>query len=333
MCKARNGAKGAKDGSVAMTSGSTIPPLVDVAPRVYVGPDPDPKIMAAVLAAGAVLVALDQAEVAVWTSLDPTTFPTAAGVSDDLRWVQLLSAGVEKWIDSGVVDDTRTWTSARGASALTVAEHALAMLLAVRRRLVEAARANHWRSELEGHPLSGATALIVGCGAIGRALIPMLASLDVTSLAVTRSGRVVEGATGSYAAEHLPELWRRADIVVLAAPATARTRHLVDRNVLRALPGHAVVVNVARGSLIDTDALVQGLRSREIAGAALDVTDPEPLPTGHPLWDLDSVLVTPHNANPEIAWKANVGRRVAENLRRYRAGEALLGVIDLQRSY
>jgi phosphoglycerate dehydrogenase-like enzyme len=92
-------------------------------------------------------------------------------------------------------------------------------------------------------------------------------------------------------------------------------------------------VNVARGSLVDTDALVNALRSHDIAGAALDVTDPEPLPEGHPLWELDTVLVTPHNANPEIAWKANVARRVSENLRRYRDGDMLVGLIDLQRSY
>lgn len=316
-----------------MTPVGTIPRSAGTVPRVYVGPDPDPTIMAAVEAAGAILVPMDEADVAVWTSLDPGSFPTGAGVSGAVRWVQLLSAGVENWIASGVVDDSRTWTSARGASALTVAEHALAMLLAIRRRLVEAARAEEWRSEMEGHPLPGATALIVGCGAIGSALIPMLASLDVASVAVTRSGRAVDGAAESYAAEDLPGLWRRADIVVLAAPATSRTRHLIDRHVLRELPRHAVIVNVARGSLVETDALVQALRAGDIAGAALDVTDPEPLPAGHPLWRFDTVLVTPHNANPEIAWKANVARRVAENLRRYRDGDELVGVIDLRRSY
>ena len=318
---------------MAMTPKSTIPRTADTSPRVYVGPEPDPTIMAAVLTGGGILVPLDDAEAAVWTSLDPATFPAAIAVNGSVRWVQLLSAGVENWIASGVVDGSRTWTSARGASALTVAEHALAMLLAVRRRLVEAARARQWRSELEGHPLPGATALIVGCGAIGSSLIPMLASLDVATIAVTRSGRTVAGAAESYAADDLPALWPRADVVVIAAPATDRTRHLVDRRVLAALPRHAVIVNVARGSLIDTDALVEALRAHEIAGAALDVTDPEPLPPGHPLWELDTALVTPHNANPEIAWKANVARRVAENLRRYRAGDELVGVIDLLRSY
>ena len=156
----------------------------------------------------------------------------------------------------------------------------------------------------------------------------------------TCAGRITEAEGDAFdcvellfAADDLPALWPRADVVVIAAPATDRTRHLVDRRVLAALPRHAVIVNVARGSLIDTDALVEALRAHEIAGAALDVTDPEPLPPGHPLWELDTALVTPHNANPEIAWKANVARRVAENLRRYRAGDELVGVIDLLRSY
>lgn len=318
---------------MAMTPESTVPSTAGAQPRVYVGPEPDGRIMSAVLASGAELVPLNQAEVAVWTSLDPATFAATAASAGSVRWVQLLSAGVENWIEAGVVDRSRTWTSARGASALTVAEHALAMMLALRRRLVEAARASQWRSELDGHPLPGSTALIVGCGAIGTALIPMLTSLEVRTIAVTRTGREVAGAAESFASEELPALWSRADIVVLAAPATDRTRHVIDREVLEELPRHAVIVNVARGSLIDTDALVAALRAGQVAGAALDVTDPEPLPDGHPLWRFDSVLVTPHNANPEVAWKSNVSRRVTENLRRYRDGDALIGVIDLQRSY
>ena len=96
---------------------------------------------------------------------------------------------------------------------------------------------------------------------------------------------------------------------------------------------HGILINVGRGSLVDTDALVSALQSGTIAGAGLDVTDPEPLPAGHPLWSMANVLVTPHDANPDVAWKANVARRIAVNMQRYRAKEDLLGVVDLQRSY
>ncbi len=299
---------------------------------VYVGPHPDPLISDAVRRAGGTLSPLESATVAIWTSLDPATWRDARA-GDGVRWVQLLSAGVENWIASGVLDSGRLWTSARGASALTVAEHALALLLAVRRRLVECARVDEWRSDIEGVPLRGSTALIVGCGAIGSAMIPMLTSLEVETVAVTRSGRTVAGAAESHSSAELASLWPRADIVVLAAPATPQTRHIVDAGVLAALPRHATLINVARGTLVDTDALVDALRSGEIAGAGLDVTEPEPLPAGHPLWTMDSVLVTPHDANPGVAWKANVARRVTENLRRYRAGDGLVGTIDLTRHY
>ncbi len=301
-------------------------------PAVFVGPDPDALIMDAVVRAGAVLAPLEAASAAIWTSLDPTTWRDA-DAPDSVEWVQLLSAGVENWIASGVLDADRVWTSARGASALTVAEHALALLLAVRRRLVECARATEWQSAIEGVPLRGSTVLIVGCGAIGTALIPMLTSLQVGAIAVTRSGRTVAGATESYPASELRSLWHRADIVVLAAPATPQTNRIIDSRVLEALPRHATLINVARGSLVDTDALVEHLRRGSIAGAGLDVTDPEPLPTGHALWTMDNVLVTPHDANPEIAWKVNVAARVAENLQRYRAGVSLVGTIDLARNY
>lgn len=298
---------------------------------VHVGPERDPLIERAVLDTGSRLVPLDEAEAAVWTSLDPATW-VAARPPAGVRWVQLLSAGVERWIETGVAGDGRTWTSAAGASDLTVAEHALGLLIAVRRRFVECARAERW-NQIEGLPLRGATALIVGCGAIGRALIPMLAALEVDVIAVTRSGRQVHGAIESHSANRLPSLWPRADLVIVAAPSTPQTRNIVDRAALSLMPDHAVLVNVARGALVDTDALVEALTSGGIAGAGLDVTEPEPLPDGHPLWSMPNVLITPHDANPEIAWKANVAQRVVRNIRRFLAGEELIETIDLRRNY
>lgn len=152
-------------------------------------------------------------------------------------------------------------------------------------------------------------------------------------LAVTRSGSTVDGARSSHSPDELNRLWPRADAVVLATPATTATRHLIDAEVLAMLPSHAVIVNIARGTLIDTEALVEALRAGAIGGAGLDVTDPEPLPPGHPLWSMPNVLITPHVANPDIAWRPNVAGRVEENLRRYLAGRPLLGVIDRIRGY
>ncbi len=297
--------------------------------RIHVGPDEDEAIRGAVERAGGTLAEPDGADGIVWLGGPDDLRPR---LNDGVRWVQLPSAGVENWVSSGILDDRRTWTSAVGAYAPQVAEHALALVLATARRLGETARLSHWEP-LFGRTLKDATVAIVGAGGIGQALIPMLAPLGVRIVAVTRSGREVPGADESLSTEELGDLWPRADVVVVAAPATAATRHLIDAEALRALPAHALLVNVARGSLIDTDALVAALRDGEIGAAGLDVTDPEPLPDGHPLWEEPRALITPHTANPPEAMNAALAARVRDNVARFASGEELLGVVDPERAY
>jgi D-3-phosphoglycerate dehydrogenase len=192
---------------------------VSTTPKVHVGPSAPEVVVEAVRRGGAEVVAAQEAEAVVWLG-----GPDGLGdlLHDGVRWVQLPSAGVEGWLDSGVVDDRRVWTSATGAYAQDVAEHALALLLAGRRRLAECARARRWEQEdLAGRPLPGATVAVVGAGGIGRALLAMLAPLGVRTIAVTRSGREVPGADESVPAERLDAVWPRADVVVVAAPATS----------------------------------------------------------------------------------------------------------------
>ena len=300
-------------------------------PRLHVGPDADSALVEAARRAEAELVAPEDAEAFVWVG-GPDALPPV--LHPGVRWVQLPNAGVEKWLDAGIIDRERTWTSAAGVYAHTVAEHALGLMLAGARKLPDAVRATSWRTaELNGHTLEGLRVAIVGAGGIGRSLIRMLEPFGTEVIAITRSGREVEGATESLPADRLAEVWPRADVVVVAAPATEATRHLLGEDELRALPSGAWIVNVARGSLIDTDALVRVLREGAIAGAALDVTDPEPLPDGHPLWSEPRALITPHTANPPQALIRRLAGRVEENVRRFAAGEELLGVIDLDRDY
>jgi phosphoglycerate dehydrogenase-like enzyme len=173
----------------------------------------------------------------------------------------------------------------------------------------------------------------LGAGGIGRALIRLLEPFDTRVLAVTHSGREVPGATESYAAERIDELWLEGDFFVLAAPATIASSKLIGARQLAAMQSHAWVVNVARGSLIDTDALVEALGAGSIGGAALDVTDPEPLPEGHPLWTEPRVLITPHAANPPDALIRRLAERVEENVARYASGKDLVGVIDVEAGY
>lgn len=187
------------------------------------------------------------------------------------------------WFDAGVIDDKRVWTSAAGAYAGNVAEHTMMLLLAGVRSLPEQLAAQSWRKE-EFDPrvgtLQGSTVAIIGCGGIGRALIPYLAASRVKVIAITRSGTPVEGASETLSADRTGEIWSKADHFVIAAPSTSATRHLVGKAELDQMSESSWIVNIARGTLVDTDALVDALEAGSIGGAALDVTDPEPLPDG-----------------------------------------------------
>ncbi len=287
-------------------------------PTVHVAPESDRAIEEAVRAGGGETGPLERAEALVWVDSSPDEFP--GELPDSVRWVQLPSAGVELWLDR--IDRDRDWTSAAGAYGRPVAEHALMLMLAGARRLAECARAKRW-SRPPIMPLEGATVAIVGAGGIGRALIELLEPLRVEVLAVTRRGR-----DGTLPIERAGEVWPRAHHVVIAAPATAATRHLVGAAELAAMREDAWLVNVARGSLVDTDALVAALADGAIGGAALDVTDPEPLPEGHPLWSEPRALITPHVANPDATLRRYLAELVRENVERLRAGEPLVSLID-----
>ena len=292
-------------------------------PTVHVAPEPDPEVEAAVRAAGGEIGPLEQAEGLVWVDSNPDEFP--AELPDGVRWVQLPSAGVERWLDR--IDGDREWTSAAPAFGRSVAEHALALMLAGVRRLHVFARARTWTRPAIGQ-LARSTVAIVGTGEIGRALIELLEPFEVEVLALTRRGR-----DGTLPVERLSEVLPRADFVVIAAPATPATRHLIGAEELAAMREDAWLVNVSRGALVDTDALVAALEAGSIAGAALDVTDPEPLPDDHPLWSQPRALITAHVANPDATLRRDLAELVGEQVRRLAAGEPLLSPVDRDAGY
>lgn len=302
-------------------------------PRIHLGPTVDDDLAAALTRAGGVLAPLDDSDAVVWTA-GPDSFPSE--LPDRIRWVQLPSAGVESWLDACIVDADRTWTSAAGAYSRTVAQHAIMLLLAGVRHLPEQLDATSWR-KAEFDPrvgtLDGTTVAIVGCGGIGRALIPFLHAAGADVLAVTRSGVPVDGAVDTLPSDRLGEVWPRADHVVVAAPATSDTAHLLDASVFAQLKPTSWVVNVARGVLVDTDAAASAAKNGVVGGFALDVTDPEPLPDGHPLWDLPNVIITPHVANPASGLAAALNAHVARNVEKFAAGKTLDAIIDPARGY
>ncbi|WP_432498261.1 D-isomer specific 2-hydroxyacid dehydrogenase family protein [Kineococcus gypseus] len=301
-------------------------------PAVHVGPGERQDLQDAVRRAGGEVAALEGADAVVWAG-GPRDLPELPG---SVRWVQLPSAGIEGWFAAGRLDRERTWTSAVGAYSEAVAEHAVALLLAGVRGLAVSARARTWDAGASAAPqttLRGATVAIVGAGGIGRAMVPALTALGADVLAVTRRGHDVPGAAETLPAARTHEVWERADHVVLAAPATDETRALVGAEQLAALGPHGWLVNIARGSLVDTGALVDALARGALGGAALDVTDPEPLPDGHPLWSEPRALITPHVANPSQLQSGALAARVEENVRRFAAGEELVGVVDVDAGY
>lgn len=302
--------------------------------KIHVGPTAEPELEAAVRAGGADVSPLDDASALVWFGAGPERYVEFE--HPGIEWVQLPAAGIEPWVAAGALRDGVTFTSATGAYAATVAEHTLALMLAGARKLQVVARADAWRYPDEVRSLSGATVGIIGSGGIGRSLIGLLAPFGVRVLAMNRSGKRVAGAVQTLRADDpggLHELLAASDFVVVAAPATAATAKLIDADALKRMKRDAWLINVARGSLVDTDALLVALREERIGGAALDVTDPEPLPDGHPLFSEPRALVSPHSANPQHLLIPALAGRVQENVRRRLAGEPLIGVVDREIGY
>jgi phosphoglycerate dehydrogenase-like enzyme len=244
------------------------------------------------------------------------------------RWVHLISAGREGLETAGLPPGTVVSTAA-GANAATVAEHAMALALALGRQIPAAVRAQEggrWDGGLSARArsLEGARLLIVGMGHIGRALAPRALAFGMTVEAVTRRPEPHPTLQGVYPLDRLRDRAAEADLLVAALALTPQTTRIVDASVLDACRPDALLVNVGRGALIDQDALLTALTSGRLGGAALDVTDPEPLPEGHPLWRCPRLLVTPHFAGGgSRATAERVAAGVIENCRRLIRGEPL----------
>ncbi|NED95514.1 hydroxyacid dehydrogenase [Phytoactinopolyspora alkaliphila] len=297
---------------------------------MHVGPGAPDELVSAVEEAGGKIVPPEDASALIWFTGGPGE--AAPYLHEGIRWVQLPGAGVESWFASGLLTPGRTYTSAVGIYAPSVAEHALALMLAGARRLHELASVRTWtRPDPTG--LGGSTVAVVGSGGIGQELIRLLEPFRVRILAITRSGRTVPGAAVSTTPDRLVDVLKEADFVVVAAPSTDETRALIGEPELAAMRETAWLINIARGALIDTDALVEALVARTIGGAALDVTDPEPLPDGHPLWGAPNALITPHSANPLKLRLPRYVERVRRNVENYIEGRPLEGVVDIDAGY
>ena len=297
-----------------------------------VAPSPAPFAVEAVEAGGGAVVRLtDDPEALVWLdSHDVGGLAAALAAAPGVRWVQLPSAGVESMTE--VIDQTRIWTCAKGAYAQPVAEHALTLALAGLRLLPVRIGASSWGVQ-GGTRLFGERVTILGGGGITRSLLELLTPFEVEATVVNRSGKPVLGAARTVQVSELDSTLSDALVVVLALSLTPETRGIIGAKQLGLMGQTAWLVNVARGGHIDTDALVEALREGAIAGAALDVTDPEPLPDGHALWDLSNCIITPHTADTIEMVLPLLAERIRTNVARFVAGEDLVGLVDAEAGY
>ena len=259
-----------------------------------------------------------------------------------LQWIHSPAAGVGGMLFPEMLKSPVVITNSKGMSADTMAEHVLAVTLALFRRLPMAfdrQQRREWSQDaigLEGNrTIAGSRVLLIGLGAIGAAVARRMAPLGATVTAVRRNPEsdAVEGVSSVVGPDRLHAALPEADVIVVCAPHTGDTRGLIGERELRLMSPRAVLVNVSRGQLVDESALIAALREQRIESAALDVFDQEPLPPDNPLWTLPNVLITPHTSGFRLDhWDAATAIFV-DNLHRYDAGRPLVNLVDKSAGY
>lgn len=255
------------------------------------------------------------------------------GKAARLRWLQAMSAGVD-WALVPELPARVTVTRAPGVFGPWMAEYVLGWALWVTQRLATYREAQHRREWIEHvlpDRLHGKTLAVVGTGDIGRAIARAARAFGVRVIGVSRAGRAVPGFERVYRARALTRALASADFVVLAVPLTEETRGLIGAAELAAMRPGAWLLNVARGAVVEEEALAAALTARRIGGAVVDVFTTEPLPPGHPFWGLDNIVVTPHISGPSTP--EGIAPLFDDNLRRFLAGRRLRHVVDRARGY
>jgi phosphoglycerate dehydrogenase-like enzyme len=297
-------------------------------PLVAIGPGRGGFAVDAVRAGGGVPVdAESRADGLIWLSPADTEGLRSTLAATSARWVQLSSAGIELVLGAGLLGPERIWTSAKGIYAEPVAEHALMLALAGLRSLRQRIEARSWQPPA-GQSLYDEPVTILGGGGITAKLLDLLAPFRVNATVVRRRPEPVPGAKQTLPVAMLPAALSDAKVVFLALALTPETEKIIGAQQLAAMRPDGWLVNVSRGRHVDTDALVTALERGEIGGAALDVTDPEPLPDGHALWTLDRCIVTPHTADTPEMVRRPLALRIRDNVARFAAGEPLTGLVD-----
>ena len=257
-----------------------------------------------------------------------------------LRWVQVASAGVELYPLQRMRARGITFSNAKGIYGAQLADHTLALILAFSRQLPFLYRAQQkqvWENRQNYPPgeLAGQTLLIVGLGGAGLETARRAKGFGLRILATRHRTSLPKPdfVDEVHSTERLDDLLPEADWVVVCVPLVPATHNLFHDDQFAQMKRTAYIVCVTRGKIINTDALVRALEARKIAGAGLDVTDPEPLPPGHPLWTMENVIITPHASGHSPHADSRMFNLLCENVRRFTDGQPLLNVVDLERQY
>ncbi len=255
-----------------------------------------------------------------------------------LRWMQTVSAGVDRYLD-GSFPKEATLTNATGAYSLAISEYMLSVHLSLIKKLPlyrDSQTQHDWISHGRVQSVNGSTVLVIGMGDIGGEYAKKIKALGAYVIGVRRSDlRKPDYADEIYLCEDIPSLLPRADVVAIALPGTAKTKKLIDEKSFELMKDNAILINVGRGNIVDTEALCDALIDQKIYGAALDVTDPEPLPKDSRLWDIPNALITPHVSGGFHMQETEdaIFEIFADNLKRYLSGEQLKNEVDFEQGY
>ena len=275
------------------------------------------------------------AEIGWFDMYDKAKMAEIISAATNLKWLNSIYAGVEHFPLAQLKAQGTILTNGAGLNSAPIAEFAVMMMLSAAKRsdlIVDSQRQHKWLETPPGTTeIDDSKALIIGYGGIGQQIAKKLAGFDVEVTAVRRT------ATGEPNVIGLDD-WRdrlgEFDWIFVSAPATSDTRHMFGAEEFAAMKNSAWLVNVARGTLVDQDALLTALNDKTIGGAALDVTDPEPLPADHPLWDAPNCLITMHlSGTAQTRMFQRAAARFVENLKRYQKGEQMIAVADFDRGY
>lgn len=307
-------------------------------PMIAVLPNSQSEYLAAVALGGGIAADLNESSTGlIWTdSADSVGLAEILRTHPNIGWVQLPFAGVDNFKvvfdEVSHTDHPPMFTSAKGAYREPVAEHALMLALALARVLPERIRANSWGRKY-ADTLFDSKVIILGGGGIAQEIARLLAPFRADITVVRKNLEQIRDVSRVVGLDALTELLPNADFVFLASALTEETRGLFDSRLFELMKNSSYLINIARGAIVDSAALENALISGQIAGAGIDVTDPEPLPTGHSLWNCPNLIITPHTADtPEMCIRL-LSSRIVENVKALIASEPLVGQVNLKLGY